>query len=87
VDRHPARLRRVASDVAKAARRPGQIDSAETIVNRVEMALRYLPPERIALNPDCGLASGCAAKVSPDDVYTKLKNEVAAAMMLRDKYA
>jgi 5-methyltetrahydropteroyltriglutamate--homocysteine methyltransferase len=65
---------------------PGQIDSAETIVNRIGMALRYLPPERITLNPDCGFAPGSAANVSLDEVYAKLKNEVAAAAALREKY-
>lgn len=66
---------------------PGQIDSAETIVARVEQALQYLPPERITLNPDCGFAPGSAAEVSLDEVYIKLKNEVAAARQLREKYA
>lgn len=65
---------------------PGQIDSAETIVSRVEMALKYLSPERITLNPDCGFAPGSAADVSIDEVYIKLQNEVAAARCLRDKY-
>jgi len=65
---------------------PGQIDSADTIVERVEMALKYLKPERITLNPDCGFAPGSAANVSLDEVYTKLKNEVAAARRLREKY-
>ena len=65
---------------------PGQIDSADTIVERVELALRYLSPERITLNPDCGFAPGSAADVSIDEVYTKLQNEVAAARCLRDKH-
>lgn len=65
---------------------PGQIDSADTIVERVEMALKYLKPERITLNPDCGFAPGSAADVSIDEVYTKLQNEVAAAQRLREKY-
>lgn len=65
---------------------PGQIDSAETIVERVEMALRYVSPSRITLNPDCGFAPGSAAAVSLDEVYIKLKNEVAAAQHLRDKH-
>ncbi len=65
---------------------PGQIDSTDTIVERVEMALKYLKPERITLNPDCGFAPGSAADVSIDEVYTKLKNEVAAARYLREKY-
>src|SRR3954462_413476 len=65
---------------------PGQIDSAETIVSRVEQALKHVAPERITLNPDCGFAPGSAAEVSLDEVYMKLKNEVEAARRLREKY-
>jgi 5-methyltetrahydropteroyltriglutamate--homocysteine methyltransferase len=65
---------------------PGQIDSVETIVQRVETALQHVAPERITLNPDCGFAPGSAAEVSLDEVYTKLKNEVAAAARLREKH-
>jgi 5-methyltetrahydropteroyltriglutamate--homocysteine methyltransferase len=66
---------------------PGQIDSVEAIVARVEIALKHVAPSRITLNPDCGFAPGSAADVSLDEVYTKLKNEVAAAQRLREKYA
>jgi 5-methyltetrahydropteroyltriglutamate--homocysteine methyltransferase len=66
---------------------PGEIDPADAIVARVEQALQYLDAERITLNPDCGFAPGSAAVVSLDEVYTKLKNEVAAARRLREKYA
>lgn len=66
---------------------PGEIDSADTIVERVEMALQYLAPERITLNPDCGFAPGSGAVVSTNEVYTKLKNEVEAARRLREKYS
>ena len=65
---------------------PGQIDSAETIVQRVELALQHVDRSRLTLNPDCGFAPGSAAEVSLDEVYTKLKNEVAAAQRLRDKF-
>jgi 5-methyltetrahydropteroyltriglutamate--homocysteine methyltransferase len=65
---------------------PGQIDSVEKIVDRVETALKHVAPERITLNPDCGFAPGSAAEVSLDEVYTKLKNEVTAAARLRDKH-
>lgn len=65
---------------------PGQIDSADRIVERVEMALKHVAPSRITLNPDCGFAPGSAAEVSLDEVYTKLKNEVEAARRLREKY-
>ncbi len=66
---------------------PGLIDSPETIVARVEMALKYVAPSRITLNPDCGFAPGSAADVSLDEVYTKLRNEVLAARILRERYA
>jgi 5-methyltetrahydropteroyltriglutamate--homocysteine methyltransferase len=65
---------------------PGEIDSVDTIVARVEQALLHLPPERITLNPDCGFAPGSAATVNIDEVYLKLQNEVAAAKQLREKY-
>jgi 5-methyltetrahydropteroyltriglutamate--homocysteine methyltransferase len=65
---------------------PGQVDSADVIVERVEKALKHVGPERITLNPDCGFAPGSAADVSLDEVYTKLKNEVEAARRLREKY-
>ena len=66
---------------------PGQIDSPDQIITRVETALQYLEPARITLNPDCGFAPGSAAKVSLDEVATKLKNEVAAAQRLREKHS
>ncbi len=65
---------------------PGQVDSVDTIVNRVEAALGYLSADRITLNPDCGFAPGSAADVSIDEVYLKLQNEVEAATRLREKY-
>jgi 5-methyltetrahydropteroyltriglutamate--homocysteine methyltransferase len=65
---------------------PGQIDSTDAIVSRVEMALAHLAPERVTLNPDCGFAPGSAAAVSIDEVYQKLKNEVEAARRLREAH-
>jgi 5-methyltetrahydropteroyltriglutamate--homocysteine methyltransferase len=66
---------------------PGQVDSAETIFKRVQQAVQFLAPERITLNPDCGFAPGSGAVVSMDEAYQKLRNEVAAAEMLRAKYS
>lgn len=65
---------------------PGQIDSTEAIVERVEEALRHLPASRITLNPDCGFAPGSAARVDIDEVYQKLQNEAEAARRLRRRY-
>ena len=66
---------------------PGQIDSAETIAARVRQATKFLAPERIVLNPDCGFAPGSGAAVSLDEAYRKLCNEVAAARMLREEFS
>ena len=66
---------------------PGQVDSPETIVERVERALEFIAPERITLNPDCGFAPGSGATVNIDEVFTKLKYEVEAARRLREKHA
>ena len=66
---------------------PGQIDSAETIAARVKEATKFLAPERIVLNPDCGFAPGSGAVVSIDEAYRKLCNEVKAAKLLRAEFA
>ncbi len=66
---------------------PGQIDSVETIVDRVRQATRFLAPERIVLNPDCGFAPGSGAVVSIDEAYVKLRNEAASARILRQEFA
>jgi len=65
---------------------PGVVDSPETIVERVETALKHVEPSRITLNPDCGFAPGSAAVVPIDEVILKLRNEVEAAHRLRETY-
>jgi 5-methyltetrahydropteroyltriglutamate--homocysteine methyltransferase len=65
---------------------PGQKDSAETIVKRVERALTRVDAKRITLNPDCGFAPGSAAKVDIDEVYLKLCAQSEAARTLRSRY-
>lgn len=65
---------------------PGQIDPPEVIAERVRNVLRYVAPERICLNPDCGFAPGSGAAVSIDEAYAKLRNEVAAAHILRQEH-
>ena len=65
---------------------PGQIDSPETIADRVRQAASVIGPERITLNPDCGFAPGSGADVPVDEAYTKLRNEAAAAALLRKEF-
>jgi 5-methyltetrahydropteroyltriglutamate--homocysteine methyltransferase len=65
---------------------PGRIDSPQTIADRVRQALRFLAPERVTLNPDCGFAPGSGAVVSMDETYLKLCHEVEAARLLREEF-
>ncbi len=66
---------------------PGQIDSPETIADRVRQAANVIDPKRITLNPDCGFAPGSGAVVPVDEAYQKLRNEAAAAAQLRAEFA
>ena len=62
------------------------IDTPEEIVARVEEAMRYVEPERLSLNPDCGFAPGIGSEIPLEEAYLKLKNEAEAARRLREKY-
>lgn len=65
---------------------PGKVDDPETIVGRVRMAAKYVAPERITLNPDCGFSPGSGAVVSIDEAFSKLRHEVTAAQILREEF-
>ena len=66
-------------------------DAAEDpkdIVARAEEALQYYRPEQIFLNPDCGF--GCFANRCVNEeanAVGKLRSMVAAARLLRERYA
>lgn len=66
---------------------PGEVESCESVVHRVEHALQHLDAARVTLNPDCGFAPGSGAVVDMDEVYRKLQVEAAAATWLRAKYS
>ena len=62
-------------------------DRPEQIVARVEKALKYLAPEQITLNPDCGFAPTSTNPISLEEAYLKLNAMSQAAELLRDRYA
>ncbi len=62
------------------------IDTPEEIVSRVEKAISYVDPNRISLNPDCGFSPGKIPYAPLEEAYQKLKNEVKASNILREKY-
>jgi 5-methyltetrahydropteroyltriglutamate--homocysteine methyltransferase len=58
-----------------------QVETAQTVVQRIERALPYIRPENVILAPDCGM------KYLPrETAIGKLRAMVDAARMLRDKY-
>ncbi len=63
------------------------VEPPEIIVERVEKALRYLEPEQITLNPDCGFAPTSTNPISLEEAYQKLKTMAQAADILRERYA
>jgi 5-methyltetrahydropteroyltriglutamate--homocysteine methyltransferase len=59
-----------------------QVETPQTVVERVHRALHYIAPERVILAPDCGM------KYLPREVaFGKLQALVAGAALLRKEYA
>jgi 5-methyltetrahydropteroyltriglutamate--homocysteine methyltransferase len=62
------------------------VDRVEMIMSRAEGALKYVDPDRISLNPDCGFAPGMNNPIPLDEAYLKLVNQTQAARQLRDRF-
>ncbi|MCI0456818.1 MAG: cobalamin-independent methionine synthase II family protein [Gemmataceae bacterium] len=60
-----------------------EVEAPETIAGRVRGALRYVPAERLTLNPDCGFAPSGVNPIPLDEPYAKLKALAQAARQLR----
>jgi 5-methyltetrahydropteroyltriglutamate--homocysteine methyltransferase len=59
-----------------------EVESVDTIVERIKRALPYVKPENVILAPDCGM------KYLPRDAATaKLRAMVEAAKVLRSEHA
>lgn len=72
VFREPAFTKDLALGVVDA--HDAEVESVETIRDRIEEGLRVVPPERLTISPDCGL------KLLPRPVaYQKMENMVKAA--------
>ena len=57
-----------------------EVETAETVASRVRQVLDYLPPERIFVNPDCGLRH-----VPQDAAFRKLTAMVEGVEMVRQE--
>jgi 5-methyltetrahydropteroyltriglutamate--homocysteine methyltransferase len=58
-----------------------RVPSTETMADLLEQAAAVIPPERLWVNPDCGLKT----RAWPE-VKLSLANLVAAAKLLRERY-
>lgn len=63
--------------------RSERLQSVEEVEALGVAATKFLPPERIALNPDCGFAPDAGEPPSIDEAYEKLCRLVLAARKLR----
>jgi 5-methyltetrahydropteroyltriglutamate--homocysteine methyltransferase len=62
------------------------VETPEVVIDRVEAALKYVPAERITLNPDCGFSPGAQNPMDIDEAYLKLSAISAAAEELRRRH-
>jgi 5-methyltetrahydropteroyltriglutamate--homocysteine methyltransferase len=61
-------------------------ETVDDVIARVEEARKFLPDEKIFLNPDCGFGTFAQRPMNSDDIATeKLKIIVKAAKQLREK--
>lgn len=63
------------------------LPTVEQIAALAAAGAKLLPPERIALNPDCGFAPDAGEPPTIDEAYEKLRRLVAAAKQVREKVA
>ena len=61
-------------------------EKLEQVIERVELALEFVEPERLTLNPDCGFATTANGADSFDLAYEKLTTMCSAAASLRKRY-
>ncbi len=58
-------------------------ETPEAIADRVRRALKFVPPQRLTLNPDCGFAPSGNNPIPVDEAYAKLRALGRAARQLR----
>jgi 5-methyltetrahydropteroyltriglutamate--homocysteine methyltransferase len=59
-----------------------QVETPELVATRIRRALRVVPPDKLVINPDCGLRH-----LLPDIARAKLAAMVAGAALVRAEIA
>jgi 5-methyltetrahydropteroyltriglutamate--homocysteine methyltransferase len=57
-----------------------QVETVDVVADRIRAALRYLPPERLVVAPDCGMKY-----LSRQAAFGKLQVMVEAARLVRNE--
>jgi len=58
----------------------GALEAVDEVKRRIEEASRYVPPERLAISPQCGFASGIAGNlISEEEQWRKLERTLEVA--------
>jgi 5-methyltetrahydropteroyltriglutamate--homocysteine methyltransferase len=65
--------------------RTEEVETVEEIIARVQEVSKYLPAEKIFLNPDCGFGTFAQRPMNSDEIaFRKLKKMAEAAIRLRE---
>ena len=62
------------------------VETPEIVMERAEAAMRYVPAERLTLNPDCGFAPSSINPMDLDEAYLKLRALCVGAGLLRERH-
>ena len=62
------------------------VETPEIVIDRVEEALKFVPADRITLNPDCGFSPGAQNPMDIDEAYLKLSAISDAVEELRKRH-
>ena len=63
-----------------------KVETPETVVQRAEAAMQYVPAERLTLNPDCGFAPSSINPMDLDEAYLKLRVLSVGAELLKSRH-
>jgi 5-methyltetrahydropteroyltriglutamate--homocysteine methyltransferase len=66
--------------------RIAEVESADSIMRRVDLVLQHVSPEQVYLNPDCGFGTFASRAMNSSEIAArKLRAIAEAAAILRER--
>lgn len=62
------------------------VETPDEVVARAEAAMRYVAPDKVTLNPDCGFSPSSQNPMDIDEAYLKLRTMSDGAALLRQRH-